>query len=236
MSFHELAFVAVPYAAVLLAVVGTVYRFRYRKFTVSSLSSQLLERSKLYWGSIPFHWGIVIILGGHLLALIIPASFTAWNSVPVRLYALEITGFALGLWALVGLIVLLIRRMGDKRIRAVTTPMDLVVLGLLGAQVVTGLIVAGGYRFGSFWGPEVFTPYLRSLFVLDPRPELLADLAIVIRLHAFLFFVFLAVFPFTRLVHIVTVPLQYIFRPWQRRIFVQRDRFPRTQQGFQGTE
>jgi nitrate reductase gamma subunit len=236
MSFHELAFVAVPYAAVLLAVVGTAYRFRYRKFTVSSLSSQLLERSRLYWGSIPFHWGIGIILGGHLLALIIPASFTAWNSVPVRLYALEITGFALGLWALVGLIVLLIRRMGDKRIRAVTTPMDLVVLGLLGAQVVTGLIVAGGYRFGSFWGPEVFTPYLRSLFVLDPRPELLADLAIVIRLHAFLFFVFLAVFPFTRLVHIVTVPLQYIFRPWQRRIFVQRDRLPRTQQGFQGTE
>jgi nitrate reductase gamma subunit len=229
MSFHTLAFVAVPYAAVVLAVVGTAYRFRYRKFTVSSLSSQLLERSKLYWGSIPFHWGILIILGGHLLALIIPASFTAWNSVPVRLYALEITGFALGLWALVGLIVLLIRRMGDKRIRAVTTPMDLVVLGLLGAQVVTGLIVALGYRFGSFWGPEVFTPYLRSLFVLDPRPELLAELAIVIRLHAFLFFVFLAVFPFTRLVHIVTVPLQYIFRPWQRRIFVQRDRFPRTQ-------
>jgi nitrate reductase gamma subunit len=229
MSFHTLAFVAVPYAAVVLAVVGTAYRFRYRKFTVSSLSSQLLERSKLYWGSIPFHWGILIILLGHLLALIIPASFTAWNSVPVRLYALEITGFALGLWALVGLIVLLIRRMGDKRIRAVTTPMDLVVLGLLGAQVVTGLIVAVGYRFGSFWGPEVFTPYLRSLFVLDPRPELLAELAIVIRLHAFLFFVFLAVFPFTRLVHIVTVPLQYIFRPWQRRIFVQRDRFPRTQ-------
>jgi len=83
MSFHTLAFVAVPYAAVVLAVVGTAYRFRYRKFTVSSLSSQLLERSKLYWGSIPFHWGILIILGGHLLALIIPASFTAWNSVPV---------------------------------------------------------------------------------------------------------------------------------------------------------
>jgi len=229
MSFHELAFVAAPYAAVVLAVVGTAYRFRYRQFTVSSLSSQLLERSKLYWGSIPFHWGILIILLGHLLALIIPASFTAWNSVPVRLYALEITGFALGLWALVGLIVLLIRRMGDERIRAVTTPMDLVVLGLLGAQVLTGLIVAVGYRFGSFWGPEVFTPYLRSLFVLDPRPELLADLAIAIRLHAFLFFVFLAVFPFSRLVHIVTVPFQYIFRPWQRRIFVQRNRFPHTQ-------
>lgn len=227
MSFHELAFVAAPYAAALLAVAGTAYRLRYRKFTVSSLSSQLLERGKLYWGSIPFHWGILIILGGHLLALLIPSSFAAWNSVPIRLYALEITGFALGVWAGAGLIVLLVRRIGNKRMQAVTTPMDLVVLGLLGAQILTGLIVAGGYRFGSYWGPEVFTPYLRSLLVLDPRPELLADLAIVVRLHAFLFFVFLAVFPFTRLVHIVTVPLQYIFRPWQRRIFVQRGGLPR---------
>jgi len=227
MSFHVLAFVAVPYATLLLVVVGTTYRMRYRKFTVSSLSSQLLERDKLYWGSVPFHWGILVILAGHLLALVIPAGFAAWNSVPVRLYALEITGFALGVWALGGLVVLFFRRTGNKRIWAVTTPMDLVVLGLLGAQVVTGLIVAFGYRFGSFWGPEVFTPYFRSLLTLDPRPELLVDLAIVVRLHAFLFFVFLAVFPFTRLVHIVTVPLQYIFRPWQRRIFVQRPHMPK---------
>jgi len=229
MSFHELAFVATPYAAVLLAVAGTAYRMRYRKFTVTSLSSQLLERDKLFWGSIPFHWGILIILLGHLMALLIPSSFTAWNSVPVRLYLLEITGFALGLWALGGLLVLLYRRFSSSRIRAVTTPMDMVVLLLLGAQILTGLMIALWYRFGSFWGPEVFTPYIRSLFTLDPRPELLADLAIVVRLHAFLFFVFLGVFPFTRLVHIVTVPIQYIFRPWQRRIFVERNRFPRTQ-------
>lgn len=229
MSFHELAFVAAPYAAAILFVVGTTYRMRYRKFTVTSLSSQLLERNKLFWGSIPFHWGLLVILLGHLVALLIPSSFTAWNSVPVRLYWLEITGFALGVWALGGLLVLLYRRFSSSRIRAVTTPMDMVVLLLLGAQIATGLAIALWYRFGSFWGPEVFTPYIRSLFTLDPRPELLADLAIVVRLHAFLFFVFLAVFPFTRLVHILTVPVQYIFRPWQRRIFVQRNRFPRTQ-------
>ena len=224
MSWHQLAFVAAPYAAVLLAVAGTTYRVRHRSFTVSSLSSQLLERDKLYWGSVPFHWGILIILLGHLVALIIPSSFTAWNSAPIRLYALEITGFALAAWTLGGLLVLLYRRLEDKRVRVVTTPMDLVVLGLIIAQVVTGMAIALFYRYGSFWGPEVFTPYIRSLLVLDPRPELLADLAIVVRLHAFLFFVFLAVFPFTRLVHIITLPLQYIFRPWQRRVFVRQQR------------
>ena len=224
MSWHVLAFVVAPYAAALLAVAGTVYRLRQRSFTVSSLSSQLLERDKLYWGSIPFHWGIIIILLGHLVALIIPSSFTAWNAAPVRLYALEITGFALAAWTLGGLGVLIYRRVQNKRVRAVTTPMDLAVLLLIVAQVVTGMAIALFYRFGSFWGPEVFTPYIRSLLTLDPRPELLADLAIVVRLHAFLFFVFLGVFPFTRLVHIVTVPLQYIFRPWQRRIFVQPGR------------
>ncbi len=224
MSWHELAFVAAPYAAILLVVTATTYRVRHRKFSVSSLSSQLLERGKLYWGSVPFHWGILIILLAHLVALIIPSSFTAWNSAPVRLYALEITGFALAVWTLGGLLVLGWRRLSNKRVQAVTTPMDLVVLGLIVAQVVTGMLVALFYRFGSFWGPEVFAPYIRSLLTLDPRPELLADLAIVVRLHVFLFFVFLGVFPFTRLVHIITVPLQYIFRPWQRRIFVQRSR------------
>ncbi len=224
MSWHELAFVATPYAVILLVVVATTYRVRHRKFSVTSLSSQLLERDKLYWGSVPFHWGIVIILLGHLVALVIPGSFTAWNSEPVRLYALEITGLALAVWTLGGLLVLLWRRLQSKRVRAVTTPMDLVVLGLIIAQVVTGMMVALFYRFGSFWGPEVFAPYIRSLLILDPRPELLADLAIVVRVHAFLFFVFLGVFPFTRLVHVITVPLQYIFRPWQRRIFVERNR------------
>ena len=124
MSFHELAFVAAPYAAALLAVAGTAYRVRYRKFTVTSLSSQLLERDKLYWGSIPFHWGLLVILLGHLVALLIPRSFTIWNSAPLRLYWLEITGFALGVWAFGGLLILIYRRLSNSRVRAVTTPLS----------------------------------------------------------------------------------------------------------------
>lgn len=215
MNWNDLLFRIFPYVAAAVFVVVTAYRMRYRPFTVSSLSSQLLEREKLYWGSVSFHWGLTVILLAHLAALLVPSSFEAWNAAPVRLYLLEGTGLALALWALVGLSVLLYRRLSSARVRAVTTPMDLVVLGLLLAQVLSGLLVAVGYRFGSFWGTGVFVPYMRSLFTLSPRPELVADLPWIVQTHAALFFVFLAVFPFTRLVHIVTLPLGYLVRPWQ---------------------
>ena len=131
MDFNSLFFLILPYITLILAISVTVYRSVYRPFTVSSLSSQLLERRKLYWGSISFHWGIVIILTGHLLALLAPRSLLLWNAVPIRLYLLEFSGLALGLWALGGLLVLIWRRLSNKRILAVSTPMDFVVLVLL---------------------------------------------------------------------------------------------------------
>ncbi|MDH3260415.1 MAG: respiratory nitrate reductase subunit gamma [Acidimicrobiia bacterium] len=224
MNWNMLLFIVFPYVAIVLAIVGTVYRMIRRPFTVSSLSSQLLEGRQLFWGSVPFHWGIVVILAAHLVALILPAGIEVWNRVPIRLYLLEITGLALALWALFGLGMLIYRRVSVSKIRAVTTPLDLVVLGLLLAQVITGILVATVYRFGSYWGTGVFVPYVQSLFTLQPRPELIAPLPFILQFHASLFFVFLVVFPFSRLVHIITVPLGYLTRPFQLVKWVRRDR------------
>jgi nitrate reductase gamma subunit len=215
MNWNLLLFVIFPYVALALAVVVTIVRWRTRPFTISSLSSQLFERRKLFWGSISFHWGIVLILLGHLTALVVPSAFELWNRVPLRLYLTEITGLALGIWMLAGLLFLIYRRLSEPKVRAVTSIMDLVVLIVLAVQVVTGLWVALGYRFGSFWGPTVMAPYVRSLLLLEPRPELVANLPIAVKLHTSAFFVFLLVFPFSRLVHIITVPLGYLTRPWQ---------------------
>lgn len=215
MDWNTLFFLIFPYLTMITAVVVTVYRAIYRPFTISSLSSQLLERRKLYWGSISFHWGIVIILLAHLGALLFPNTLLAWNSRPIRLYLLELTGAALAIWALGGLLILLWRRFGDRRIRVVTSPMDWVILMLLLVSVVTGLWTAVAYRFGSFWFPSVFTPYLWSLLTLQPQVALVAPLPFVVKLHLFNFFVLLAVYPFSRLVHIFTYPLGYLFRPWQ---------------------
>ncbi len=223
MNWNMILFVVFPYVAIVLAIVGTVYRMTRQPFTVSAVSSQLLEGKKLFWGSVPFHWGILLVLVGHLVALVLPASIDAWNSVPLRLYLLEATGLALAVWCLFGLGVLVYRRITFAKIRAVTTRMDLVVLGLLIAQVVTGILIATLFRYGSSWGTSVFVPYVQSLFVLDPRPELVAPLPFILQFHAALFFAFLVVFPFTRLVHIITLPLGYLARPFQLVKWVRRD-------------
>jgi len=216
MNTNDFLFGVVPYMAATLAIVVTIVRWRRAPFTVSSLSSQLLESRKLYWGSISFHWGLTIILTGHLVALIVPRGFELWNGAPVRLYLLEITGLALGMWAAFGITVLIIRRHSDARIRRVTTAMDHVVLLVIAAQIVTGVWIAIGYRWGSYWGTGVFVPYVRSLLWFQPEPEYVDPLPFVLQLHVFLFFVFLAIFPFSRLIHIITLPLQYLFRPWQK--------------------
>lgn len=216
MTTNDLLFGALPYAAFLLLVVVTIARWRTQEFSVSSLSSQLLESRKLYWGSVPFHWGISLILLGHLTALVIPGAFELWNGTPVRLAVLEITGLALALWAAFGLVVLFIRRLGTPRIQAVTKPMDIVVLLVIAVQIVTGIWIAIAYRFGSVWGTSVMVPYIRSLIVFQPDTSYMEPLPVVIQTHVLAFWVFMLVFPFTRLVHIITLPFWYMWRPWQK--------------------
>jgi len=213
---NDLLFGVIPYAVTALAIVGTIVRWRLHPFSVSSLSSQLLESRKLYWGSVPFHWGLSLILLGHLAALIVPRGFEIWNGAPLRLYLLEMTGLALGLWAGFGIAVLIWRRLSNPRVRSVTSPMDVVVLAIIAAQIVSGVWIAIGYRWGSYWGTAVFVPYMRSLLSFQPDPSYVEPLPLMLKIHVLAFFAFLAVFPFSRLVHIITLPLQYLFRPWQK--------------------
>ncbi|MFV0525381.1 MAG: respiratory nitrate reductase subunit gamma [Acidimicrobiales bacterium] len=222
MTTDQFLFGAVPYVVAAVALIGTVWRWRRAPFSVSSLSSQLLESRKLYWGSVPFHWGLSLILVGHLVGLIIPQGLAAWNGASIRLYVAEITGLALAVWAGIGIVVLAYRRLTDARVRTVTTPMDLVVLAVVAVQIVTGIWVAVGYRWGSAWGPGVLGSYVRSLLVFQPDPAYVAPLPWVVKIHVLGFFVFLALFPFSRLIHIVTLPAQYLTRPWQRVVAMRR--------------
>ncbi|MCZ7551535.1 MAG: respiratory nitrate reductase subunit gamma [Anaerolineae bacterium UTCFX2] len=222
MNFNTLLFMIFPYVSIAIFIIVTIYRSIFRPFTVSSLSSQLLERRWLYWGSISFHWGVALILTGHLLALLVPQSLVIWNAAPLRLYLLELTALALGIWCLAGLVVLTWRRLSNKRIRVVTTPMDLVIMVLLLASVITGVTIAIVYRFGSYWFTSVFSPYLWSILTLQPQPAIIAPLPWVIQLHMLNFFVLLAVLPFSRLIHILTYPLGYLLRPWQIVVWYRR--------------
>ncbi|MCH7972895.1 MAG: respiratory nitrate reductase subunit gamma [Bacteroidetes bacterium] len=218
-TLYNFLFIALPYVALTVFLIGTIYRYKGTKFKFSSLSSQFLEGRKLFWGSVPFHYGIIFLFFGHLIAFLIPGTVIAWNSEPLRLVILEVTGFVFGLSALVGMVSLFFRRTTDARIKVVTSKMDLIIELLIIAQIILGLWIAYGFRWGSSWFASVLSPYLWSIFYLNPNIEAISNMPLVIQLHISLAFVIVLLIPFTRLVHLLVPPLHYLWRPYQRVIW-----------------
>jgi len=208
-------FAVFPYLAVVLAIVGGVYRYRRDRFSYSTLSSQLLENRMLFWGSVPWHYGIVIVLLAHLLGFLMPGMWQSLTAAPAALYTIEIVGFAFGLAALIGLCVLFVRRLTKERIRAVTSPVDWLLLLVLLLQVGLGFYVSLVYRWGADWYVDTAVPWLISLVSLQPQTQYVSSLPGVVKLHMLNGFLVVALFPFSRLVHLIMFPFWYLWRPYQ---------------------
>ena len=205
-------FLVLPYVAIVVFLLVSLYRYVVRPFTYSSLTSQFLENRKHFWGLVPFHYGIIVILIGHLIGLIIPRQVLLWNGQPARLYVLEVSALAFGALALIGIIQVLIRRMTDSKAWVTTSGVDWIVYLMLLVQVLTGVIMAVGYGWGSSWFATLVTPYIWSLFTLRPDISTIAPLPWVIKLHIVMAFALIAFAPFTRLVHILVAPIPYLWR------------------------
>ena len=204
-----------PYIAFVLFVVVTVQRYRTRKFTYSSLSSQFLENKQHFWGMVPFHYGVLFVLFGHLVAFLVPNTILWWNSHPARLYILESTALIGGLLTLIGFVALLWRRASHHRIRAVTSPTDWIVAVMLLVQVGSGIGIAIFYNWGSSWFASTLTPYLWSLVKLNPDIAPIVVMPWLVKTHVLGAFALIAFFPFTRLVHILVIPNMYFWRRTQ---------------------
>lgn len=204
-----------PYVAVALAVSVGLYRYYVDRYSWSSHSSQFLESRALFWGSVPWHYAILVILLAHFLAFLYPQGWGVLLGRPLRLYLLEASGMALGIVTVIALLVLMLRRAGNPRLSRVTTAIDWVVLIVLLVQVATGVYIAFTLRWGSVWYLHTATPWLWSLVKFDPQVQYLAVLPTVVKLHAVNAFFLVAILPFSRLVHLVSVPLSYLGRPYQ---------------------
>jgi nitrate reductase gamma subunit len=204
-----------PYVAVALAVAVGIYRYCYDRYSWSSQSSQFLESKALFWGSVPWHYAILLILLAHLLAFLFPSAWGALLGEPGRLYFLEVTGIALGVVTILAMLVLIFRRAGNDRVCAVTSKVDWALLIALLIQVISGVYIAVTLRWGGFWYVHTVSPWLWSLVGFSPKIQYLAEMPFIVKLHAFNAFFLLALFPFSRLVHVVSVPLSYISRPYQ---------------------
>lgn len=208
-------FIGLPYAALFVVIIGTIFRYLNFGFKVSSLSSQFLESRELFYGSRPFHWGLLFLFFGHLLAFLFPKSVLLWDSVPVRLLILEVVAFGFGLTALFGLIMLIARRVKHKRLLVVMSKMDVVVYLILAIQIATGIWVAFFFRWGSSWFASSLTPYLRSLFLFDPDIAAVAQMPLAVKIHIISAFALIGIIPFTRFMHFLVYPFSYLWRSYQ---------------------
>ncbi|HEY9527414.1 MAG TPA: respiratory nitrate reductase subunit gamma [Anaerolineales bacterium] len=209
-------FIALPYIALILAIGVGIYRRIKRPYTYSSLSSQILENRKLFWGSVPFHYGLTLILLAHLLAALLPGAAGWLLGGQIRRLVLELSGMALGLYALFGLIVLIARRLVPGSLALATTSyMDGVVLFALLVQVATGVGVAVFNRWGGLWYLDTAVPWFWSLVALRPDMSTVDSLPALVKVHFVVGFVVILLFPFSRLVHLVMFPLHYLWRPFQ---------------------
>lgn len=219
-----LLFGVLPYLAVALFLIISIQRYRTRPFTFSSLSSQFLESKRLFWGSVPFHLGIMTLFFGHLLGFCFPRSVSLWNQVPMRLFILEATAMTAAILCFVGIVGLIYRRSTSARLRVNTSFADLVVYVLLLFQIITGIWVAVTLQWGSAWYTQTAVPYLYSVFTFDPNIALVADLKLAAKLHIAGAWVLIGAFSFTRLVHVLVAPVPYLWRPLQIHIWNRQRR------------
>ena len=213
-----LVWVALPYAAIAIFVGGHIWRYRTDQYGWTTRSTQLLESRQLRWGSILFHYGALAAIGGHVLGILVPASWTSEIGVSEHAYHVlsAAAGTAAGIVCAAGLVLLAWRRGMNARVRTTTTGMDTVTYILLGLVIGLGLVetiarntLGGGYDYR-----ETVAVWFRSIIFLHPDPSAMEGVPRVYQLHAIAAWLLFLVWPFTRLVHAWSIPLQYVGRPY----------------------
>ncbi len=220
-----------PYLSVTVLIVGSLYRYAFNPMSWGSRSSELLEKRQLRWGSQLFHWGLLLVIVGHVMGLLIPVSVYQAIGISHDMYHTnaDILGGMAGLITWIGLLMLLIRRLGNRRIRTNSSVSDIVALILLFIVVSLGDSMTLIYNnvVGPYGYRHTIGPWVRGLLVLHPDVALMSHVPVLFQIHIILAFLLFALLPFTRLVHIWSLPLAYLRRtPIQYRSRQQYRRHP----------
>ena len=223
---EQILWVILPYIVITIFIGGHIYRYQHDQFGWTAKSSEMLEKKKLALGSSLFHWGIFFVIGGHVMGILIPESLYEALGVSEHMYHKIAIGFGLpaGIAALSGLLILTYRRFTDKRIRKTSSAGDFITLVALLFVMTTGLaatflnIDSKGFDYRTTIGP-----WFRNIFLFKPDAGLMASVPLWFKLHIIMGYVIFIVWPFTRLVHVFSMPLKYLTRSY----VVYRKRAPR---------
>lgn len=236
MMDNPVFWVAGPYVVTLAFIVGMVWRYKYDRYGWTSRSSQMYENRLLRIASPMFHVGLLLALGGHIGGLLIPESWTEKAGISESAYhlmAVSLGAFA-GLLVVAGLVMLIYRRRTDFRVFLVTTRMDKLMYVVLGTVIGLGIwntvavqmFGVGGYS-GGYNYRESVAVWFRSVAYFQPKPELMAEAPLSFQLHTVAAMLLIAIVPVTRLVHVFSVPVGYLSRPY----LVYRSRDPESTAG-----
>lgn len=223
-----------PYLCLAIFVVGHWWRYKYDQFGWTTRSSQLYEDNLLKWGSPLFHFGMLGVVGGHVIGLLLPKGWTDAVGISEGTYHAFALGGGLlaGVATFVGLVMLVYRRRTVRSVFKATTVMDKVMYAVLGAVILLGCwntfaSVVFHDAYAGFNYRESVSPWFRGIFYGRPDADLMAEVPLGFQLHALIAFLLFGLWPFTRLVHVFSAPLGYLTRPY----IVYRSRAEHVQRG-----
>jgi nitrate reductase gamma subunit len=216
-SLDLILWVVLPYVCLAVFVLGHVWRYRYDKFGWTTRSSQLYESRLLRWGSPLFHFGILFVLVGHVMGLGIPKSWTEAVGITEAMYhflAVSV-GAVAGFATLVGMAILIYRRRTVGPVFSATTRMDKLMYLVLAIVILLGLAnTVVGNIFAHYDYREGVSVWFRGIFTFALHPELMAEAPLTFQAHGVAAFGLFALWPFTRLVHVFSAPVGYLWRPY----------------------
>lgn len=213
---NELLFGIYPYIAIVVLILGSIFRYDQDPYSWKADSSQLLSKKGMRVGSNLFHVGIILLFFGHLVGLLTPQSvYHLFMSAAAKQQMAMIAGGVFGILCFIGLTILLIRRLTDARVRATSKFADTMILIVLYVQLILGLATipaSAQHPDGSSmialanWAQHIVT-------FRGGAAEFMINEPIIFKLHIFLGLTIFLIFPFTRLVHVFSAPVKYFARP-----------------------
>ena len=216
--FNQFLWVIMPYLCIAIFFLGHLARFKFDKFSWTAKSSEFIEKKQLKWGSLMSHLGIIPVAMGHIVGLLIPASWLTAVGVSDHLYHIGAVyiGSIFGIITLIGMFLLTARRITKKNIRRLSSASDIIVNFLLLAIVCMGCYatLVTNATIPSFDYRETISVWFRQLFIFSPDADLMLQVPLAFKTHILLGFIIMAFWPFTRLVHVWSVPLTYASRSY----------------------
>lgn len=214
----QFLWVIFPYICIAVFIVGHIFRYKNDQFGWTAKSSEFIEKKQLMIGSLLFHIGIFPVILGHVAGLGIPKEWTRAMGISDHMYHIGAVwgGGFFGVVTFVGMIILTSRRFTIKNVRKLSSKSDLIVNSLLlfivflgvYSSLITNTMTPGfDYR-------DTISVWFRSLLIFQPEAAFMASVPIMFKLHVLTGFLIFAMWPFTRLVHVWSVPLNYVGRSY----------------------